>query len=134
MLLYFSVKLLSWWILRCWLFHIKMVLLQFLSKNDLKYSFLELPALSIKKSTTSVTKSLHQDPGLCYFTCLFFSYTYIHTLFFYNKIKFVVIFGLTCKLDHRLLFNYICYKTILVWGIFSTWITNTTHCLYYIPY
>ena len=61
-----------------------------------------------------------------------YSYQYflLHTLFSYvAKWKVVVIAVFLSKLGNRLLFSYMYYKTILVWGLISVWVTNTTHCL-----
>ena len=53
-----------------------------------------------------------------------------HTLSsFVAKWKVVVIAVFFSKLDHRPLFNYICYETVVVWGLVSLWITNASHCL-----
>ena len=60
----------------------------------------------------------------------FFSYTY--TILFCWKIKVIVITVFLTKIDHRLLFNSIYYKTVLVWRLVSVWLLiNTTHCLQY---
>ena len=51
----------------------------------------------------------------------------LHTLFsFVVKQKIVAIAIFLSKLDHRPLFSYLYYKTILVWGLFSIWITNAS--------
>ena len=53
------------------------------------------------------------------------------TLFLINPWKFCMLF---CYIGGfglggiRPLFSYIFYKTILMWGLVSIWITNTTYC------
>ena len=56
----------------------------------------------------------------------------LHTLLFFGKMKICCDRNFLSKLDHRPLFSYIYilyYETILVWGLFSIWITNATYCL-----
>ena len=83
-----------------------------------------LTSLFHMKITESVTKSLHQDFGPCYLHWPIFSYTYI--LLFRYKICNCCDY---CFLHQiRLLFNYIYYKTLLVWGLVSIWLTSAINC------
>ena len=52
----------------------------------------------------------------------------LYTLFSSAVKKVVSITVFLSKLDHRSLFIYIYYQTILVWGLVSIWITNTKYC------
>ena len=70
-------------------------------------------------------------------TCSLFTYLYFLFIFFFLhtlsspviKWNVIVITVLLSKLDHRLMFKYIYYKPILVWGLVSLQITNN----YFIP-
>ena len=66
------------------------------------------------KITLSVTKSSHQDRGICFFFLhLTIFFLYIHSPFSAGKLK-VVVGVILSKLEHRPLFNNIYYRTILV--------------------
>ena len=81
-----------------------------------KYYMITVAVFSIWKSLRLLQKSLHQDRGLCYLHL--FVFFLIHTLSSSaEKQKVVLIAILLSKLDHKPLFNHICYKNILVWGL-----------------
>ena len=81
------------------------------------------------KITVSVTKSLHQNHGLCYLHLTsFFSFTY--TLLFCNKIKICCDWCFPQQIIPKTMIQlYIYYENILVWGLVSLSITNTTYTL-----
>ena len=72
------------------------------------------------------TKSSHQDRGPC---CLHLPIFFIiHTLSSSaGRWKVVVVAVFLSKVYRRTLFNYICYRIILVWRLVSVWLTNATH-------
>ena len=64
------------------------------------------------KIATSVTKSSHEDCGLCYLHLqTFFLYTHSPHLLQNKKVVFIAVF--LSKLDSRPLFNGIYYEIIL---------------------
>ena len=95
------------------------------------------------KIFASVTKISHQYCDLSYLHLpIFFLYSHLPWLknkklkikkktnnkkLLENKVFMIAIY--LSKLDHKLLFNDIYYKTILVWGLVSIWLTNAIHCL-----
>ena len=84
-------------------------ILQIATKNSLS-------SLFHMKITASVTKNLHQDCGPCYLHVPLL--LYIHSpLPLQNNVIVIAVF--LSKLDHRPLFKYIYYETILVWRLIS---------------
>ena len=78
------------------------------------------------KITASVTKSLHQDCGLCYLHLPDFFLCIHSPLLMENEVVVIAVF--LSKLGHRPLFNGMYYETIPVWRLVSIWLTNATHC------
>ena len=79
------------------------------------------------KITASVTITHIKIAVGAIYTCQFFSHTYILLLCW--KMKIVVITLFFSNSDYRPLFSDIYYKTILMWGLVSIWLTNATHSL-----
>ena len=86
-----------------------------------------MTSLSLIKIPASVKKTPIKILACAIYTYPCFSYTY--TFFFCWKIKSCCDHVFLCKFNHRPLFNYIYYETILVWGLVSIWLTNIKTCL-----
>ena len=85
--------------------------------NKMLFTITQYPAVESSlfdmKITVKVTKSSHLDQGLCYLHLSIFFFCVHSSLLQQNKKLLQSLFFLS-KLDHRPLFSYIYYKTILM--------------------
>ena len=96
---------------------------------SLIFSEFVLYSLFLMKINCECYKKLASRSWPMLFTLIYFFFLNIHYLVLLQNKNFVVISVFRSKLDHWLLFNFVHCKTILVWGLVSTWTTNSRHCL-----